>query len=141
MSKVNNKCTKIKYEIGPSLTITTNVTDVVFESLLLTLNELLTFKFNFEPDFIYWANSACYFFIKKLCPKFWTKWTNNPYKSCCFSQENFLQPRSLFSTKSNIWGGTFLVKIFNYFRKKYLSHWQSLKCVVKKKAKTWEVYI
>ena len=39
MFKANNKYTKTRREISPSLTIKTHITDVVFESLLLTLNE------------------------------------------------------------------------------------------------------
>ena len=35
----NNKYTKTRNEISPSLTLKSNITDVVFQSLLLTLNE------------------------------------------------------------------------------------------------------
>ena len=35
----NNKYTKTRNEISPSFTLKSNITDAVFESLLLTLNE------------------------------------------------------------------------------------------------------
>ena len=35
----NNKYTKTRNEISPSLTLKSNITDVVFQSLLLTLKE------------------------------------------------------------------------------------------------------
>ena len=42
----------------------------------------IIFLVNFKPAFVYWANSECYFSIKKLCPNFYqSEQEINPYQS------------------------------------------------------------
>ena len=56
--EINNKYTKTRSEISPSLTI---------QRTSLTSH-------HFDPVLVHWANSECCFFIQKIRPKFWSKW-------------------------------------------------------------------
>lgn len=57
--------------------------DVIFESLLLTLNKFyspltpIILIANFDPVFNSWTDSTRCFFIKKLRPQFQSKWKTN----------------------------------------------------------------
>ena len=70
--KLNVHKTYVRRNYQSKLKDKNTITDTVFESLLLTLKEierifqLFLHIVNFEPVFVYWANSEYYFLIQNL---------------------------------------------------------------------------